>query len=701
MVTVQLLGGASLRSGGVPLTGPPAQRHRLALLALVVDAWPQPLARDRAMALLWPERDAAAGRRLLNLAVHVLRNALGDSTITSLGDGLLFEPVQVRCDLHDLRRAIATDDHEAVVAAFGGQLLDGFHLPDGVEFEHWLSQRRADIVRAYVNALTALADRHTHDGEAPALIAACQRLVAVEPHSANHTVRLMRALAANGERAAALDHASAHARHLRTEFDLEPEPVVARLVEQLCAALDTTPILPSVAVLPFTCIGADPDQEVFAEGMTEDVIAHLAKLRTLNVISRASVMPFRDRRDVLDRVGRALRATAMLDGSVRFAGSRVRIVATLVDVASGRDLWVETYDRDLTDIFAIQSDVAVRIAGALQAELSPDEGKRMHRQPTADLEAYGLYLQGRRHFLGYTYDGMRRSAELFQSALDRDPAFAHASTLLAMANINLAEHGFEPAAKLYERAEVCVSRALALEPESGDAHAADGYLRLLTRGDWDAAVTGLKRALALSPGSAFIHDLNARVLMLMERYDEALEHAVRAQQLDPLAHRNDLTTILLRAGRHEEALRHAQDAVEADPAGSRAQATLGWAYLLSDRKVEGVAALERAADLDPDNDLWRGQLGQAYARSGKHEKAKAVLSAMEDRARHVFVSPYNLAYIHVGLGQHDRALDYLEQATAERSGLILGLAGSFLFADLRTHPRFIALLRSINTPSAR
>ncbi len=392
-------------------------------------------------------------------------------------------------------------------------------------------------------------------------------------------------------------------------------------------------------MLPFTCIGADPDQEVFAEGMTEDVIAHLAKVRALDVISRASVMPFKDRRDVLERVGRVLRATAVLDGSVRISGSRVRIVATLIDVATGRELWVETYDRDLTDIFTIQSDVAVRIAEALRAKLTPDEGKRMHRQPTADLAAYGLYLQGRRHFLRYTYEGMHRSAALFQGALDRDPAFADASTLLAMANINLAEHGFEPAAALYERAAGCVARALELEPESGDAHATDGYLRLLSNSDWDAALAGLKRGLELSPGSAYIHDVYARILMLMERYDEALEHAIRAQQLDPLAHRNDLTTILLRAGRHDEALHHAQDAVEADPSSSRAHATLGWAYLLSGRSDEGVAALERAVGLDPDNDLWRGQLGQAYARSGQDDKARAVLAEMEGPgAAHVRVA---------------------------------------------------------------
>jgi adenylate cyclase len=187
-----------------------------------------------------------------------------------------------------------------------------------------------------------------------------------------------------------------------------------------------------VAVLPFLCIGAAPEQEVFAEGMTEDVIAHLTKVRGLNVISRASVTLFKDRHGALTAIASRLGATAVLDGSVRFAGSRVRIVVTLVDVVAGHDLWAETYDRELTDIFAIQSEVALRIAEALRGKLTGDEGDRMHSPPTADLQAYGLYLQARRHFLLYTYDGMRRAAALFQAAVDRDPNFAHALTLLAM-----------------------------------------------------------------------------------------------------------------------------------------------------------------------------------------------------------------------------------------------------------------------------
>src|SRR5919106_3768916 len=227
MITVQLLGGACLRSGDTILGGPPAQRHRIALLALIVDAWPQPLARDRALALLWPERDEAGGRRLLNLAVHVLRSALGDEAIASRGDGLLLNPAHITCDLHELRAAIATDVPERVVQLHTGPLLDGFHLAESAEFAHWLDQRRRELTHAYIRALLLLAERQERAGDAHAVVGTDRRLVAADPHSAEHAQRLMRALDAVGDRASALQHAAEHARRLRIDLELEPDPAVA------------------------------------------------------------------------------------------------------------------------------------------------------------------------------------------------------------------------------------------------------------------------------------------------------------------------------------------------------------------------------------------------------------------------------------------------------------------------------------------
>ena len=186
MITVQLLGGASLRSGDVPLAGPPAQRHRIALLTLIVAAWPQPLSRDRAMALLWPERDLASARRLLNLAVHVLRTALGDGAITSTNDGVMLNPSLVHCDLHELRSAIIANAPERIVQLYGGPLLDGFHLDESSEFGYWLDERREELAHAYTGALLALAQRQEESGDVHGWVGTCRRLVAAAPYSGVH-----------------------------------------------------------------------------------------------------------------------------------------------------------------------------------------------------------------------------------------------------------------------------------------------------------------------------------------------------------------------------------------------------------------------------------------------------------------------------------------------------------------------------------
>ena len=694
MISVQLLGGACLREGTAVLSGPPAQRHRIALLTLIAHAWPQPLPRDRALALLWPERDAAGARRLLNLAVHVLRAALGESAIASVGDSLLLDPARVRCDLHELRAAIQAEDAERIVRLSAGPLLDGFHLPDSAEFEHWLDGARAELAQAYRRALVASADRAERSGDRHGLVAACRRLVAVEPHAGDHARRLMRALDAAGDRAAALHHAIEHARRLRADLDLDPDPDVAALAEEL-RARPTRADLPSVAVLPFLNLGGRPEHEYFADGITEDVIAHLSRIRALKVISRASVMSFKARDRTLREIGRALGVGTVLDGSVRHAGDRVRVVATLVDTERDRQLWAETYDREVADIFAIQTDVALRIAGALRAELSPEERGRVHRAATGDIQAYRLFLQGRQSFLQFTPEGLERAAVFLERAIERDPGFALAHSQLAMTYIEMAEHGMASPRTLYQRATAAAARALELGPELSEAHATASYLKMAHEFDWTGAERGIRRALELSPSSGYAVDLLARLFWAVERYEEALPLARRAQELDPAANRVDLSTMLLRAGRYEEALERARDAVEVEPTAPRPRATLGWAYFLNGRQQEGLAELELAVECSSRGLLWLGQLGEAYGLTGDSARARAVLAELEERSRREFVSPYHFAYVYTGLGEHDRALDFLEQAVEERTGATYSIKGSFLFKPLRGHPRFRALIRAM------
>ncbi len=467
----------------------------------------------------------------------------------------------------------------------------------------------------------------------------------------------------------------------------------------LAAPSGPAPAGKSVAVLPFLSLSADPENAYFADGITEDVIAQLSKVRSLKVISRTSVMQFRNREQSLREIGALLSAAAIVEGSVRRAGDRIRIVAQLIDAESDQHLWSETYDRQVTDIFAIQSDVALRIASALQAELSADEASRIRHAPTSDVTAYHLYLQGRYWFVRHTPEGLRQCIGFFQRALERDPGFAlaHADMGLLYLELALASGGglFRPD-EAFAKAEESVQRALALDPMLGEAHCVLGFLRFVRDFDWVAAEAEFKRALELNPGSADAYDLYGRMLAALGRHEEAIPMVRRGHELDPLSHRTDLASSLLRAGRTAEALEAARHAVEVDPEYGRARATLGWALFRSGDQEAGLAELERGAALAAGDLMFLAQYGEALGLAGRTAEARDVLRRLDDAARTQYVTPYYRAYVLTGLGEHDRAIDCLEQALAEHSGGLYGIRASFLFEPLREHPRFIALLRKLN-----
>jgi DNA-binding SARP family transcriptional activator/Flp pilus assembly protein TadD len=560
VITVQLLGGASLRAGEVPLGGPPAQRHRIALLSLIVAAWPQPLSRDRAMALLWPERDLVKARRLLNLAVHVLRSALGEDAILSTTDGLLLNPTALSCDLHELRAAIAANDPERIARCYTGALLDGFHLDESAEFAYWLDERRSELVHAFTGALRVVAEDQERNGDMHGRVSTCRKLVAAHPHSGLYARALMRALDAAGDRAGAIRHAGEHARRLELDLELPPDPEVQALAEELRTA---APVRPASAT---------------------------------------------------------------------------------------------------------------RTAGR-------PRGQAQH-----------LYLQGRRWASEYTWAGLARAADCFERAVAHDPAFALALTGLAMAYAELSEQGGMPPDVAYRKAGAAAAAALRIDPQLGEAHRTVAYLKAVREHDWAGAEAEFKRALELNPEDADAHDLYGRLCSAMGRYDEAIQLQRRAQELDPLSHRLDVVSTLLRAGRHHEALIGARNAVELDPGHDRGRATLGWAYFLSGRREEGLAELERAVSLSPNSTLWLGQLGEAYGLAGRTDRAREVLRQLQTRARTAYVSPYHLAYVHTGLGEFDQAVALLDRASRERSGAVYGIAGSFLFTPLHEHAGFRALL---------
>jgi len=457
--------------------------------------------------------------------------------------------------------------------------------------------------------------------------------------------------------------------------------------------------LPSVAVLPFLNLSPDPENEFFADGVTEDVIAQLSKIRGLKVISRTSVMRYKKREQGLREIADTLGVATLLDGSVRRAGNRVRIVAQLVDASSDQPLWSETYDRQLTDIFAIQSDVALEIGSALEAEMSAAERRRIHREPTANLQAYQAYLQGRFWYSRYTADGIRKGIDYFNQAIAADPKYALAYVGLAMAYAELAiGQGWDeiPPEELHRRARAAVMSALEIDPELGEGHSVLALLMFIHDFDWEGAEAEFKLALELNPGAADIYDHYGWLCGSLERWDEALTLVKRAEELDPLMHRSDVASTLLRAGRYHEALESAKQAVVFDPQHGRSNSTLGWSLIKLGRVDEGLSSLERAVTLNPGNTMYLAQLGEAYAQTGKASRARDILRDLEAMAKERYVSPYHVAYVYTGLGEADHAIDLLERSFAEHAGSIYGIRGSFLFTPLRSHPRFQALLAKMN-----
>jgi len=470
----------------------------------------------------------------------------------------------------------------------------------------------------------------------------------------------------------------------------------------LTAPAAAQPKLRSVAVLPFLNFSADPENEFFADGITEDVIAHLSKIRSLKVISRTSVMPFRKREQSLREIGAKLGVATLLEGSVRRAGSRVRIVAQLIDAETDRHLWAETYDRDLTDIFTIQTDVALKIAAALEAELSPEERRQIRKEPTQNLEAYQQYVLGKNCMVRWTQEGVEKGLKHLEQAVARDPNYALAYAMKAYAYVDSATGvaGALPPEEAFGEAKAAVARALAIDSGLAEGHAVLGYLKIACDYDWAGGEEELKRAIELNPNSGEAYDFYGLMLAAQERYDEAIEMQRRAHEVDPLAHRMDIATTYLRARRYDQALQAVTRVLQDDPHFALAHATLGWAHLLSGRPEEGLASLQKALSISPESSMYLGQLGEAYGLTGRNSEAREVLQRLEELSKERYVSPYHIAYVYTGLGDHDRAMDMLERAYNERAGAIFGIKGSFLFTPLREHPRFKALLKKMNLGEA-
>jgi serine/threonine-protein kinase len=453
-----------------------------------------------------------------------------------------------------------------------------------------------------------------------------------------------------------------------------------------------------VAVLPFTNLSADPENEYFSDGITDDIITQLSKIAGLQVTSRTSVMQYKNTTKSLGQISGELHVACVLEGSVRRAGNRVRVVAQLIDSATDKHLWAETYDRELTHIFEIQSEIAERIASALQATLSPDEKVQLLKKPTCNMEAYNLYLQGRFYWGKFTVAGVDRAIEFFQQAIELDADYALAYAGLAdcylLMSVTL---GKQPPTEGLPKAKAAALRAIELNDKLADAYATLGTVCMWLDWDWIAADEAMRRAEELDPDGEKTLVMRNFYRAAMGRHEEAIESARRAADLHPISQLVGANVGLQYywARQHDEAVRCLKRTEELDTNFPPVHYLLGWVYIALGRSEEAVAEAERAIELAGNTPQRRAALGCALAAAGRTSEAESILAEVRDRASKEYVSAADVAILHAALGQHDEAFEWLHKAVEQRAGWLGYLNVDAIWDPIRQDPRFEAVLQQV------
>jgi TolB-like protein/Flp pilus assembly protein TadD len=454
-------------------------------------------------------------------------------------------------------------------------------------------------------------------------------------------------------------------------------------------------------VLPFENRSGDPAQEFFADGMTDALIADLAQIAALRVISRTSAMRFKGTHPPLSEIARELRVDGVVEGSALRIGDRVRITVQLVDVANDRSLWAKSYERGLTDILALQSEVAHAIASEIRIQVTPEERMRLRSKGTVNPAAHVAYLQGSFLWNRFTGESVKEAILRYEEALAIDPNYPAAHAGLADSYIMLANHHILPPREGYSLGREAAKRGLALDESLAELHTSLGWIHRLFDWDWPAAERECMRAVQLNPGYAFGRSRYALLLSGMGRHEEAIAEAQRAHELDPL---NLLTytvvgDTLFYARRFDRSVESYRKCLELDP-------TFGAAHTDLARSLEQVGRAEEAIE-----EFVRGTAGAdglprpssglaiLYARAGRRDDARATLEAVQALAQKQFVSPYGIASYYAVIGDNERALDWLEKAYSERDGTLVWLKVHPRLDGLRGEPRFRDLLARLRLDS--
>jgi serine/threonine-protein kinase len=454
-----------------------------------------------------------------------------------------------------------------------------------------------------------------------------------------------------------------------------------------------------IAVLPFADHSPGADQEYFCDGMTEELINALTKLRGLRVAALNSALQMRGKADDYRKVAEQLKVGSIVAGSVRKAGNRLRITVQLIDTSNGCYLWSEIYDRQIEDVFAIQEDISQAIVAKLKVQIADGQSSHLVRRYTGNFDAYTLYLKGRYCWNQRSEQSLRKAVEFFEQALALDPRYVPAFSGLADSYALLGNSGAEPPKSVKAKAMEAALKAVELDATLAEAHTTLGHVRATYCWDWPGACTEYKLAMALNPAYATVHHWYAiTYLSPLGLFENARTEIEKAEELDPLSAsiKRDIAVILYNGRLYEQAIEQCKKTIELEPAFQSSYWALGLAYGGVSQYDEAVSAFQHALRHSVSHTpRFLGALGHVYARWGKQPEALKVLDEMNELSKTRYVSPFDFAMIHLGFGNSDTAFEWLERACKARCYELVFLKVDPRFDSVRSDLRFTRLLKRL------
>ncbi len=455
----------------------------------------------------------------------------------------------------------------------------------------------------------------------------------------------------------------------------------------------------SIAVLPMENLSGDNNQDYFADGMTDELIASLARISSLRVISRTTAMEYKGTHESLEKIAHDLHVDAVVEGTVLRSGDRVRITAELVQVSTDRHLWADTYESPLGDILALQNQVAAAIVSQIRIKLTPQDKESLAATRPINAGAFEDYLKGRYYWGKRSQDGLDKAIHYFQSATEKDPTYALAYAGLAdcYGILGAAIFGTIPTSEVAPKAEAAAKKAVELDPALAETQTALATVQFNDDWNWKAAETGFRHAIQLNPSYATAHQRYSLYLIAMGRTEESLEEMNRARSLDPLSLSMNFSLgwRLYMARQYDQAISQLLNTIEMDPTYLLAHIVLGQCYEQEGKYSEAIAELQKAASLSPDSPPVLAALGHAYAASGKRAEAQQMLLQLKSLSPRRYVSPFYQAYLYIGLGDREQAVAWLDRGYDDRSNNMIFLNVVPQFDTLRSEPRFQSLRHRI------